>query len=47
MRALCDGIQLKNDDVYMASLFGDFVQMVILMGRGVYGKSEFTYDAVS
>ena len=42
-----NGIQLQNDDVYIASGFEEFAEMVILMCRGTYRKKEFQYDAVS
>uniref|UniRef100_T1JDA6 10-formyltetrahydrofolate dehydrogenase n=1 Tax=Strigamia maritima TaxID=126957 RepID=T1JDA6_STRMM len=38
-------LELQNDDVYMACVFGDFINTVILKGRGV-GDEEFKYDAI-
>lgn len=42
----CNGIELQNEDVYMATTYDDFVKAVVLRGRGV-GLEEFTYTPVS
>ena len=42
----CNGIELQNEDVYMATTYDAFVQLVVRKGRGE-GEEEFTYDAVS
>ena len=42
----CGGIELQNEDVYMATTYESFVQLVVRKGRGE-GEEEFTYDAVS
>ena len=39
-------VELVNDDVYMATAYDEFVRTVVLKGRGLGGKKEFTYDAV-
>jgi len=39
------GIELQNDDVYMATTLGDFVKAVILKSRGGE-KKKFTFNAV-
>lgn len=39
------GIELANEEVYMATTYDEFVKAVILKGRGG-GAKEFTYDAV-
>ncbi|XP_002736701.1 cytosolic 10-formyltetrahydrofolate dehydrogenase-like [Saccoglossus kowalevskii] len=41
----CNGIKLQNEDVYMATTYDEFVQLVVRKGRGE-GEEEFTYDAV-
>ncbi|XP_078001442.1 mitochondrial 10-formyltetrahydrofolate dehydrogenase-like isoform X2 [Glandiceps talaboti] len=41
----CNGIELQNEDVYMATTLEDFTQLVVRKGRGE-GDAEFTYDAV-
>lgn len=43
----CGGIELQNEEVYMGSAFGDFVRTVVLKSRGVDGKEDLKYDAVS
>ncbi|XP_037088208.1 cytosolic 10-formyltetrahydrofolate dehydrogenase-like isoform X1 [Pollicipes pollicipes] len=40
------GIELQNEDVFMASKFDDFVQTVVFVSRGGSLKPEFTYDAI-
>ncbi len=40
-------VEIENDDVYMATTYDEFVTAVVLRGRGLGGKKEFTYDAVS
>ncbi|KAG8439407.1 hypothetical protein GDO86_005572 [Hymenochirus boettgeri] len=30
----CNGLELQNEDVYMATTFGDFIQMVVKKSRG-------------
>ena len=42
----CNGIELQNEDVYMATTLDSFIQLVVRRGRGE-GQEEFTYDAVS
>lgn len=46
VKSKCGGIHLENDQVYMATQFGDFYKTVVLTGRGVSTKPEFKYDAV-
>ncbi|XP_070557579.1 mitochondrial 10-formyltetrahydrofolate dehydrogenase-like isoform X2 [Ptychodera flava] len=41
----CNGIELQNEDVYMATTYEELVQLVVRKGRGE-GDAEFTYDAV-
>ena len=45
MKERC-GVELTNDDVYMATTYEDFVKAVVVKSRGG-GEAEFTYDAVS
>ncbi len=40
-------MDITNDDVYMATTYDEFVTAVILKGRGLGGKKELVYDAVS
>uniref|UniRef100_A0A8C6XXQ9 10-formyltetrahydrofolate dehydrogenase n=1 Tax=Naja naja TaxID=35670 RepID=A0A8C6XXQ9_NAJNA len=42
----CSGLELQNEDVYMAPKFGDFVQMVVRKHRGE-DKEELEIDYVS
>jgi len=39
------GVELSNDDVYMATTYSDFVKAVVVKSRGG-DEVEFTYDAV-
>lgn len=41
----CGGIELANEDVYMATSFKEFFALVVTTGRGGSGK-DFEYDAV-
>nr|2CQ8_A Chain A, 10-formyltetrahydrofolate dehydrogenase [Homo sapiens] len=34
VKELCDGLELENEDVYMASTFGDFIQLLVRKLRG-------------
>ena len=45
MKIKC-GVALQSEDVYMATGFDEFVKKVVMIGRGITGKKEFTYDAV-
>jgi len=40
------GVELQNEDVFMASKFDDFIQTVVFVSRGGSLKPEFTYDAI-
>lgn len=40
-------VDITNDDVYMATTYDEFVTAIVLKGRGLGGKKEFVYDAVS
>ncbi|XP_064422401.1 cytosolic 10-formyltetrahydrofolate dehydrogenase [Latimeria chalumnae] len=42
----CDGLQLQNEDVYMASKFEEFVQMLVRKLRGEDGEEELVVDYV-
>ncbi|KAJ1163571.1 hypothetical protein NDU88_004029 [Pleurodeles waltl] len=42
----CDGLELQNEDVYMATTFEDFIQMAVRKLRGE-DKEEFVVDYVS
>lgn len=46
VRSECGGVQLLNEDIYMAPSFDEFVRLVVLTSRGVGTKKEFVYDAV-
>uniref|UniRef100_A0A8C8RTQ0 10-formyltetrahydrofolate dehydrogenase n=1 Tax=Pelusios castaneus TaxID=367368 RepID=A0A8C8RTQ0_9SAUR len=41
------GLQLQNEDVYMATTFADFVQMAVRRLRGEDGEEELIVDYVS
>lgn len=40
----CGGLQLQNEDVYMATTFGEFIQMLVRRMRGDDGKEELVID---
>ncbi|XP_069499494.1 cytosolic 10-formyltetrahydrofolate dehydrogenase isoform X2 [Ambystoma mexicanum] len=42
----CNGLQLQNEDVYMATTFGEFIQMLVRRLRGEDGKEELLIDYV-
>ncbi|KAM9099212.1 cytosolic 10-formyltetrahydrofolate dehydrogenase [Sarcophilus harrisii] len=42
----CNGLELENEDVYMATAFGDFIQMLIRKLRGEDGEEEQAIDYV-
>lgn len=43
----CAGVQLQNEDVYMASTFRDFIQMFVRKLRGEDQEEELVIDYVS
>nr|XP_040147450.1 cytosolic 10-formyltetrahydrofolate dehydrogenase [Ictidomys tridecemlineatus] len=45
VRELCDGLELENEDVYMATAFGDFIQLLVrkLRGEDDEGDSDIDY----
>ncbi|XP_068955495.1 mitochondrial 10-formyltetrahydrofolate dehydrogenase [Petaurus breviceps papuanus] len=47
IRQKCGGLQLQNEDVYMATKFGDFIQMVVRKQRGEDQEEELVVDYVS
>ncbi|XP_007503419.1 mitochondrial 10-formyltetrahydrofolate dehydrogenase [Monodelphis domestica] len=47
IRQKCGGLQLQNEDVYMATKFGDFLQMVVRKLRGEDQEEEMVVDYVS
>ena len=40
------GVEMENDDVYMNSMFSEFVKQLVLTSRGGQ-DTELEYDAVS
>lgn len=40
------GLQLQNEDVYMATKFADFIQMAVRKLRGEDGEEELVVDYV-
>lgn len=40
------GLQLQNEDVYMATKFADFIQMAVRKLRGENGEEELVIDYV-
>lgn len=47
IRQKCGGLQLQNEDVYMATKFGDFIQKVVRKLRGEDQEVELVVDYVS
>lgn len=47
VKELCDGLELENEDVYMATTFKDFVQLLVRKLRGDDRESECVIDYVS
>lgn len=47
IRQKCGGLQLQNEDVYMATKFEDFIQKVVRKLRGEDGEVELAVDYVS
>lgn len=47
MKELCDGVELENEDVYMATTFQDFIQLLVRKLRGDDKNSEDVIDYVS
>lgn len=43
----CAGVQLQNEDVYMATTFQDFIQIFVRKLRGEDQEEELTIDYVS
>ena len=43
----CAGVQLQNEDVYMATTFQDFIQMFVRRLRGEDQEEELVIDYVS
>lgn len=43
----CAGVQLQNEDVYMATTFQDFIQMFVRKLRGEDQEEELVIDYVS
>ncbi|XP_006876288.1 PREDICTED: cytosolic 10-formyltetrahydrofolate dehydrogenase [Chrysochloris asiatica] len=46
VKELCDGLELENEDVYMATTFGDFVQLLVRKLRGEDEHSDQVIDYV-
>uniref|UniRef100_H0WQT0 10-formyltetrahydrofolate dehydrogenase n=1 Tax=Otolemur garnettii TaxID=30611 RepID=H0WQT0_OTOGA len=47
IRQKCGGLQLQNEDVYMATKFDDFIQKVVRKLRGEDQEAELAVDYVS
>lgn len=47
MKELCDGVELENEDIYMATTFKDFIQLLVRKLRGDDKESESIIDYVS
>lgn len=43
----CGGVQLQNEDVYMATSFQEFIQMFVRCLRGEDQEEELVIDYVS
>nr|XP_004671737.1 cytosolic 10-formyltetrahydrofolate dehydrogenase [Jaculus jaculus] len=46
VKELCDGLELENEDVYMATTFGDFIQLLVRKLRGEDEENECVIDYV-
>uniref|UniRef100_A0A8B9YFW7 formyltetrahydrofolate dehydrogenase n=1 Tax=Bos mutus grunniens TaxID=30521 RepID=A0A8B9YFW7_BOSMU len=46
VKELCDGLELENEDVYMATTFGDFIQLLVRRLRGGDKETECAIDYV-
>ena len=40
------GVSITNEDVFMATAFSEFINMVISVRRGGSGKKELEFDAI-
>jgi len=40
------GVSIANEDVFMATAFGEFLNMVVSVRRGGSGKKELEFEAV-
>ena len=40
------GVSITNEDVFMATVFSEFINMVISVRRGGSGKKELEFDAI-
>lgn len=47
MKELCDGVELENEDVYMATTFKDFVQLLVRKLRGEDEEDQCVINYVS
>ncbi|XP_044768613.1 cytosolic 10-formyltetrahydrofolate dehydrogenase [Neomonachus schauinslandi] len=47
MKELCDELELENEDVYMATTFGDFIQLLVRKLRGDDKDHECIIDYVN
>lgn len=47
MKQKCPHIQLQNEDVYMATTFQDFIQLLVRKLRGEDQEEELLVDYVS
>lgn len=46
VRSQFSNVDLRNEEVYMASAFNEFTRLVVLKSRGISTEKEFVYDAV-
>ncbi|XP_035865271.1 cytosolic 10-formyltetrahydrofolate dehydrogenase isoform X5 [Phyllostomus discolor] len=46
VKELCDGVELENEDIYMATTFKDFIQLLVRKLRGDDKESECIIDYV-
>nr|XP_058934120.1 cytosolic 10-formyltetrahydrofolate dehydrogenase isoform X1 [Kogia breviceps] len=46
VKELCDGLELENEDIYMATTFGDFLQLLVRKMRGDNKESKCVIDHV-
>ncbi|GAB5585071.1 cytosolic 10-formyltetrahydrofolate dehydrogenase isoform X1 [Prionailurus iriomotensis] len=46
MKEMCDGLELENEDVYMATTFEDFIQLLVRKLQGDIKETKCIIDYV-
>ncbi|VFV37096.1 aldehyde dehydrogenase family 1, partial [Lynx pardinus] len=47
MKEMCDGLELENEDVYVATTFEDFIQLLVRKLQGDVKETKCIIDYVS